>query len=717
MDDTGSQPVKFSAKDRLKLQQLQTIRALWEQSQLATAESDDGTRNETPHDSEPLAEINKWHLIAEDVKLHPWQQNCLEKWIAQGRGTVKVATGGGKTMFALAAAQELQNTKEPDLRLAIVVPSIPLMHQWQDELASANIPRGKIALMGGGESPPDDPDIRILICVLNSARDRLPDLVKNFGWSSRLMLVVDECHTTNATQASNIFDTNPKYSLGLSATPEPGDGDSTIPDDEAYKQSPVGKGLGPIIFEFSLKESLEAGLLTQFEVWHVGLPLNAEEGSQHAKLSLEITDLRKNLQAAHQRSRSKQPFIAWAQTKAKESKDAARFIGLANERKRLIYRAESRADLTLAILSAAKDEEERRTIVFHESIAEINKLYALAYDKKIPAVLEHSELPANLRAENINAFRKGDARTIISAKSLVVGFNVPSADIGIIAASSGSVRQRIQSLGRMLRKKASGGTATILVLYVRGTEDESIYEKADWESVVGTERNRYFTWDPDPSIDINIKTCSLSDLAKSFEETDSPPRQYRPPCSEIDGNDLEFGKEYPAQRTGMDLKVDQAGNLRPLAEDKSLVSASRKAVDKITEVNQYRRATLTPCGHLICRTAEKRDSEDTWIYLGDCSPPKVEDTENTEKLMIKSNSGRRVIAKKIKGGEAYALGPDKAKNAGLTRDMLLEWIREQEEYLSTTIRNLYWNNDTMYWIEVNGERIEYSGQSALEFPK
>src|SRR5581483_9522781 len=93
----------------------------------------------------------------------------------------------------------------------------------------------------------------------------------------------------------------------------------------------------------------------------------------------------------------------------------------------------------------------------------------------LPAVLEHSKLSDSLRAENIDAFRRGIARVIISAKSLVEGFNVPSADLGIIVASSGSVRQRIQSLGRMLRRKAGTRTARIIVLYIRDTEDEAIY--------------------------------------------------------------------------------------------------------------------------------------------------------------------------------------------------------------------------------------------------
>ena len=711
----------FSKDQHLKLQQLLTRQALTEQSQFASSDADNDAENQSTASEHEAGETHsKWKLISDEVQLHEWQDRCLAKWLDLGRGTVKVATGGGKTIFALAAAQKLQNTEEPDLRLTIVVPTIPLMHQWLDELSAANIPRDKIALMGGGESIPDDSNLKILICVLNSARDRLPALVKKFEWSQRLLLVVDECHRANASEARKIFDTDPKYTLGLSATPESETGDPSIPTDEAYAQSEVGRWLGPIIFEFSLKESLAAGLLTSFEVWHIGLSLSPEEGAQYSKLSREISDLRKDLQVAHRRSRSSQNFIAWCQTIASREGggDASRFIGMANERKRLIYRASARSELTLRILSSAMQEEDRRAIVFHESVDDINNIFLAALDRGIPAVLENARLPAPLRTGNIDAFRRGVARTIISAKSLVEGFNVPSADLGIIAASSGSVRQRIQSLGRMLRKKSSGSTAIVFVLYVKDTEDEAIYQKADWEAVVGAERNRYFEWGLDASTETTAE--ALNELIASFRDIGAPPRAYRPPCNDIDTNTLSIGSEYVAQTTGIELRVDQAGNLRTDDKAKVLVRTTQESVEKIIEANQYRRAVRTPCGHLICRTGSKNGPEDVWVYLGNVPPPEEIQEGEVEKLTLKSASGRRVISKKKGRNEIYARGPEKAssEDAGLTQKMLLQWVQQKEEEMSTSIRELYWDCDKAFWIEVNGEKIEFHEALApLEFPQ
>ena len=709
----------FSTEQHLTLQQLLTLQNLAEKTIFPSTNVDEDHDKQLDAQGSAIEEsYRKWRLLSDEVQLHVWQEKCLSIWLENGFGTVKVATGGGKTVFALAAAQKLQNTLESDLRLVIIVPTIPLMHQWLGELTQANIPPARIALMGGGQSPSDDPNIRILICVLNSARDRLPALVNRFNWSSRLLLVVDECHRANASEARKIFDTDPKYTLGLSATPEDDAGDSFIPTDEAYALSEVGKGLGPIIFEFSLRESMAAGLLTPFEVWHVGLSLTPKEGAQYAKLSREISSLRKDLQIVYRRSKSRLNFIPWCQSAASREGvgDASRFIGLANERKRMIYKASARSELTLKILSTAMRERNRRAIVFHESIEDINNLFIAACDKKIPAVLEHSKLPASIRAANIDAFRRGVARTIISAKSLVEGFNVPSADLGIIAASSGSVRQRIQSLGRMLRKKDSDETAIVFILYVKDTEDEAIYQRADWEAVVGAERNRYFEWSSETGTDLS--SCTLAEFTSSFKETGSPPRVYRPPCHELDTSALTIGDEYLAQTKGVELRVDQSGNLR--ADDKAIVRASKETIEKIIQTNQNRRAVRTSCGHLVCRTGIKNGPEAFWIYLGIVDGPEEPQEVRIEKLLVKSASGRRVISKKEGRNEIYARGPERASSseAGITQKLLIEWICQQERKFSVPIREIYSNFDKKFWIEINGERVEFKGAlSALEFPQ
>src|SRR5688572_19731414 len=106
-------------------------------------------------------------------------------------------TGGGKTLAALSIAESLQNTGGPSLRVAIVVPTIVLMHQWFDALLEhSNLPQEAIGRLGGGYEADFEGDQRILITVLASAYRQLPRIVKRANVGKQLLLIADECHRT-----------------------------------------------------------------------------------------------------------------------------------------------------------------------------------------------------------------------------------------------------------------------------------------------------------------------------------------------------------------------------------------------------------------------------------------------------------------------------------------------------------------------------------------
>lgn len=705
MRDLG---ITFDAADRLRLAQLLTARAIVERDKSPELEAEGTAATGTIANA-------LWNLLPADFSPHAWQAKCLPLWLERKRGTVKVATGGGKTKFALLAMQELQRTVAPDLCVVIVVPTVPLMFQWRDEILEGHVHSDDIALLGGGAAAPNLGRARIVIAVINSARERLPKLVAEHGWSTKLLLVVDECHRANAVQAQRIFETNPAYTLGLSATPEQELEDEALPADDAYSQSVVGKALGPIIFEFSLRESVESGLVTPFEIWHVGLPLTAKEANQHRQLSDEITELRQSLQAAHRRCRSSQNFIAWCQTQGgkggSSAGDAAQFIGLANTRKRLLFRAESRLAATAAFLKRGMDDPDGRAIVFHESVEATEIIWEQARAAGLPALLENSKLPSSVRDDNINYFRQGIARVIVSAKSLIEGFNVPSADLGIIAASNSSSRQRIQSLGRLLRRKEGGRSARIVVLYVRDTEDEAIYEKADWEGVVGAERNRYFNWMPE--------AVKGDDWHSGLVDVADAPRAYRPPSHAVDAAEFALGDPYPGQPHGVELRVDQQMNARDASD--AVIPISKDLVEEIVARNELRRARITPAGHLIVRVDRGSDQVPDWRFLGIADASAASEDKVATRLRLMSSGGRRHLALEIERGSKsmkFALSSEHgaSMDADRTRRELLEWVTSEEKTRGMSVRELLWDGDKQYWIEIAGERLAFAGPAArLEF--
>ena len=434
----------------------------------------------------------RWAKL-KDVDLYPWQQEATDAWHIAKKGTIKVVTGVGKTMCALAIIDRLQQ-EVAELRIAVVVPSTVLLDQWQEEFKNRfGVPDEFIGILGAGRNDFFNDSVRILICVINSAAKKLPTLVgEELG--RNLLLIVDECHRAGAPTFNKVFNTRRAYSLGLSATPERGGVD--LP----YDASSVGRELGPIIYEMNYAEAGKQGLLPEFEVLHFALPLNNGERQEYIKISKQIFELRRKLMTKFRR-RDKKIFHSWVQKQAKlENSETGRwaqgYLGAALMRKQLLYKAEARDKAVRKLLEHIFQENpQAKIIMFHETIEQVEDIHRRLVAEGYSAAIEHSGLTKSRRQENIDEFKRGNVQIIVSARTLIEGFNVPQADVGIVVASSSSVRQRIQTLGRVLRRGEKGKEAVVYILYMHDTTDENVYQKADWDDLVGPDRNSYFYWD------------------------------------------------------------------------------------------------------------------------------------------------------------------------------------------------------------------------------
>ena len=202
----------LTPSEELRLHILET-KKYW----LEKVKSQEKTKSETKKE-EKLLPV-EWKMLKK-ITLYPWQKEAVDAWFKDKRGTIKVVTGAGKTILALAIIEKLQRI-EKDLRVAIIVPTIVLLNQWYEEIKErSNLPEEAIGLLGAGhEDSFTEDQKRILICVLNSAARKLPRAVEE-KLSNKLLLVVDECHRAGASEMRKIFKIKRKYDLGLSATPE-----------------------------------------------------------------------------------------------------------------------------------------------------------------------------------------------------------------------------------------------------------------------------------------------------------------------------------------------------------------------------------------------------------------------------------------------------------------------------------------------------------------
>lgn len=637
----------------------------------------DDPQESAPH--EPSGIPENWRLTNGIAPL-AWQHECIAKWLKnKGHGTAKVVTGAGKTLLALIIAELLQNTEDRDLRIAIVVPTIVLMHQWYETvLEHGNVPAEAIGRLGGGYDEAFSDSKRILISVLASASEQLPKLVMEANVEGHLMLVADECHRAGASEMSKVLKTKCRWSLGLSATPERDDD-----DDAGYNESLLGERLGPIIYEFTLADALREGLVPKFTINHYGLSMTDSERQRYDGLSRSITDAMSQLKAQRD-AKSDGDFFAWARSVATRNqgdvgKIAMRFVSDVSKRRELLSHLEARPNAVIQVLEREfQINPGARVILFHESIAGVMDLFACLRQRGLKAIAEHSELPPSIRETGLDLFRKGIAQIIVSARSLIEGFNVPAVDVGIIVASTGSVRQRIQSLGRMLRRhRGPSGeekTSCIHVLYAADSVDETIYSKVDWYEATGVDTNKFYLWDLDTEPRIQ----------------EGPPRNPLPKDEQIEADSLEPGCKYPGQYEGTEFSCDSRRNITNVTGQYAVDTAEvSQAILKVKPSGGKFR--VTPKRHFVL---VRMPSEEEWetLFVAQLAKPlrfslPIQTAGSSEdilnwvstartgdiypfvdlpivdgELYFKQKSGG-IISKKVRGGEVFARTGDKAGDA------------------------------------------------------
>jgi superfamily II DNA or RNA helicase len=385
----------FATRERLLLHQLRLLEWLASQSP-----SEPKIEADADLAIPKLTDLSDPWILTPGVQLWEWQQQCRDAWFANGRkGTVKVVTGAGKTILALAIVEALQNQQCRELRVAVVVPTIVLMNQWYDQVAEkSNLPATAIGRLGGGFQDSFSDQCRFLIAVLDTAQNKLPGIVARQHIGDRLLMIADECHRAGAPLMSRVLKTPRMASLGLSATPEREDGEEESASD--FAESLLGRELGDVVFELTLAQAVEIGVIPPYTIKHYGVDLTPAERAAYERLSRSVSDCRAELQnQAPPKACRGGRFFGWVQRAAKDdshdtSGTAVRFLAETSQRKELLYGAEARYQAVTQILSREfSSNPDTMAILFHESISSVNELFVRLREERYPVVLDHSKLP------------------------------------------------------------------------------------------------------------------------------------------------------------------------------------------------------------------------------------------------------------------------------------------------------------------------------------
>ena len=361
------------------------------------------------------------------LTLRDYQQKALDNWAKAGkRGCVVLPTGSGKTVIGVKAIEMVNSAS------LIIVPTIDLMDQWTSVLAKYFL-NVKIGNLGGGID-----DIQaITVSTYDSAYIRASTLGNRFA-----LIILDEVHHLAAPGYRTIAEqfASP-FRLGLTATIER--------EDELHKEFP--RLVGGVVFQAHALDLAKNKHLAPYEIERRQVDMLPEELEEYKKqfgiyqVCLKKVGLRMNYAGAFRRL----IMISGRSSVAREA-----------------VLARNKA-MDIALNSRSKIEELRkilaenmglRTIIFTQH----NKLvYEIADRFLIPFITHKSGKEE--RQDTLSGFKDGRYSAIVTSKVLDEGVDVPDAQLGIIVSGTGSSREFIQRLGRLLRPKSDSNRKAKLI--------------------------------------------------------------------------------------------------------------------------------------------------------------------------------------------------------------------------------------------------------------
>ena len=378
------------------------------------------------------------------------QHQGVQKWVDNKcRGTFNYATGTGKTYTSILCLKRFLS-KNPGRSILVVVPTDYLKKQWLVELTNAGI---------------------FMCCevvVINT-------IIKH-TWTCDV-LVLDEIHGYASDLFGKVFQqVSYKMIIGLTATIERLDGKETY----IIKYCPV-------IDTITLDEAVKNGWLSPYKEYKILLDVDLTtylEDDQNFKKCFSFFDFNFDLAmkcVTDWTARLEYAKVIYSGSDPKKKTEVNKLV-LANafgfskslhKRKEFIYNHPKKVEIANLILEHRQD---KKAITFSPTIKVAEKI-------KYGFTL-HSKQTKKKRGLTMDEFIPLKEGVLNTSKSLDEGADIPGLNLAIILGVSSSSRQKVQRIGRTVRK-AEGKVAEVFTLVLKGTvEDEWFRRSASSENYI-----------------------------------------------------------------------------------------------------------------------------------------------------------------------------------------------------------------------------------------
>ncbi len=397
------------------------------------------------------------------LQLRQYQQEAIASWFANnGRGTLKMATGSGKTITALAIACELY--QQINLQVLLVVcPYRHLVTQWAREcekfnlqpiLAFENLRTWQSQLSGQIYNLRSGSQRFVTVITTNSTLigDGFQSQLKYFP--AKTLIIGDEAHNLGAPKLEESLPRRVGLRLALSATPE-------RYFDDLGTQS-LFDYFGPVLQpEFTLRDAIAQGALVHYLYYPVLVELTEAESIAYLKLTKKIGRC-----LLYRERENGQPG---------DFEDNEDLKPLLMQRARLIGAAENKLN-ALRDLMATRRETTHTLFYCSDGSQEAGQRSSLRQLKAVAKILgvelgyKVSTYTAQTSLEERELLRRqfesGELQGLVAIRCLDEGVDIPAIQTAVILSSSGNPRQFIQRRGRVLRPHPAKERATIFDMIV-----------------------------------------------------------------------------------------------------------------------------------------------------------------------------------------------------------------------------------------------------------
>jgi len=385
-----------------------------------------------------------------------YQKQCLhsleQTWKSErDSALIVMASGLGKTVTA---AFDLQNRLEEDVSRALYVcHRTDILYQAKSEFENVIGEEISYGFLTGEEK--DLYEKHLLFASFQTMRD-YKELYrrKEFDY-----IVVDESHRSYAPTYKQTLDYfSPEYLLGMTATPQRGDGQDI---EEIY---------GPAVFELGLASAINRGLVCSVDY----------------RLLTDNIDFDELLEASEEKvSRA--------------------------ELNRRIFIPRRDEEVAQIITQRMEEIEYPQNIVFCPSIEHCNRMSELL-PESLPL---HSEVPRNERTVRLELFRQGLIRTIVAVDCLNEGVDIPRANVVVFLRSTSTPRIFLQQLGRGLRRVEGKDRVVVLDFASNFERIQMAYNL--WKKAQEHENN---SDEPDSEDEENGSVMTLEVAGVTFQESE-----------------------------------------------------------------------------------------------------------------------------------------------------------------------------------------------------